>query len=203
MEKLKTPACEGYLDAGYASRNYPGEKCCGDQVGHWALSCGSHLICLIDGIGHGPLAYQASSRCLDVVDKNKNKNLSNILEACNEELLGTRGVAVSLALVQPFSGLVSYCGVGNVECFILGRTVKHLNNNYGILGNEFDLQLSVDNREFHVGDDILIMHSDGIRTNIPLEKHARNLFPNMNGMARWIVEHWSKDKDDASVVVIS
>ena len=70
------------------------------------------LACVIDGLGHGPEAADAAELCADVVRANAEASAQELLQACHEALLETRGVVMTAAWFDLERSQLSWAGVG-------------------------------------------------------------------------------------------
>jgi hypothetical protein len=110
------------LDWGCAARPRPGEDACGDRALVVTLPDAGVLAAAIDGVGHGREAARAAARAtatLEAVAAHE-PDPEALLRRCHAELRGTRGVAMSLALVDGPEAALAWLAVGNVE----GRVVR-------------------------------------------------------------------------------
>ena len=71
--------------------------------------------CLIDGLGHGPDAADAAEICGDAIRAHAEASPQELLEACHEALLDTRGVVMTAAWFDLERETVVWAGVGNVD----------------------------------------------------------------------------------------
>ncbi len=179
-----------------------GEKVSGDQAGHWLCSEGAWLVCLIDGLGHGREAHRAAMACRDWVARLRDTALSHIILGVNEAIRDTRGVAVSLAKIEPRNNRLSYVGVGNVSACLISERVSRMVNAHGIIGNEHTLDIPVQSYDFVAGRDRFVMTSDGVDERI--DHASLPLSPQQNAgcLAQQIVTRFRVGRDDASALVV-
>jgi len=105
------------LSIGVVNLPKPGEKKCGDG---WAANSqpGQNKVLVSDGLGHGPLAAEASDKAVRIFMKNLHLAPAKILEAIHLDLRGTRGAAVAVAEVDLGQRVVLFTGVGNIAGLI-------------------------------------------------------------------------------------
>lgn len=77
------------------------------------------LLAAMDGLGHGEKAYEASKKAVESLKSYKNESLISLANKCHEYLLGSRGVVMSLAVVNSREDTLTWLGVGNVEGTLL------------------------------------------------------------------------------------
>src|SRR3954451_12917695 len=73
------------------------------------------LTCVIDGLGHGPEAADAAERCATVVREHAEAPVEELMNACHEALVETRGVVMTAAWFDLERSTLSWAGVGNVD----------------------------------------------------------------------------------------
>lgn len=180
---------------GSAQRPVASETMCGDQ--HVIAPRGEGvLLCLADGLGHGPAAYAASAAACEHARAHADEPLEALIRGMNAALVGTRGAAISLVVVEPELRRVCFVGVGNVEL----RTVSRANiappTTPGIVGQGLR---KVRVWEYGLAEgDLLVLMSDGISTRFGLETFA-HLQPQALAEALLATHH--KSHDDACCVV--
>src|SRR5437660_3298382 len=101
----------------------------------------------------------------------------SLVERCHEKLRSTRGVVLSLALVDPVHGMMTSLGVGNVHGVLMRSDAKNGNSQEslllraGVVGSQLPaLQATV----IPVAKgDTLFFATDGIRSDFPASLTAR------------------------------
>jgi negative regulator of sigma-B (phosphoserine phosphatase) len=73
------------------------------------------LACVIDGLGHGDPAADASETAAEVVRAHADSPVHALLDAAHRALQQTRGVVMTLASFDLERSELSWTGVGNVE----------------------------------------------------------------------------------------
>jgi serine phosphatase RsbU (regulator of sigma subunit) len=182
-----------------AAATMPGETESGDRYWAGAVANGM-MFAVIDGLGHGRAAAAASDIAIATLEQHVGDPLTELLRRCHESLRGTRGVAMSLAVVNTEEAMLTWIGVGNVEGTLLRRaglpsdTLLLRNGVVGIhLPTLREGELAVK------PGDILTMATDGVATD------EGPLRVSMNGrieaMAHGILTSACKGTDDALVLV--
>src|SRR3954470_1335495 len=95
-----------------------GEERSGDLAVFVPTSCGA-LTGVIDGLGHGPEAAEAAELCAGVVRAHAEAPARELMQACHERLLETRGVVMTVAWFDLERSTVSWAGVGNVDARLI------------------------------------------------------------------------------------
>jgi anti-sigma regulatory factor (Ser/Thr protein kinase) len=188
------------LDIGVASRPRRWGECNGDAfvIKHWSESV---LVGVIDGLGHGPLAHQASECAKQYVETHYDQPLGDIFLGAGRACQSTRGVVMALAHFDWGRGMLSFASVGNIEARIFPHTAAfNLNIRRGIIGlNAPSPKLT--EHLWHEAN-LMVLHSDGLKT-----LWGWNDFPNVQAkpaetVAQEFLRALAKDDDDATVLVV-
>ncbi|MDY6835050.1 MAG: SpoIIE family protein phosphatase [Chloroflexota bacterium] len=194
----------GAMRIAVASRPKLGERANGD-VCYYRKFDDNLLICLMDGAGHGEAAQVVARKTVDYFERNHDLDLVELTKGCHEELKGTRGGVMGLALIQ--DGLVSYVGVGNIRAslstMVQGETerkVSFLTSLGGIVG--YNLRKVMQFQYPYEHGSTLVMLTDGIFSGINIADYVGD-GGDPKDIANRILRECSKDDDDATVVVAS
>jgi phosphoserine phosphatase RsbX len=172
-----------------------GETVCGDASVVVPFAEGT-LLCVADGLGHGPNAREAADVACAHVASNAGTRFDVLLRDIDRALAGTRGVALSVLALEPSVGRALFAGVGNVELRALARAHIASPTTPGILGRRIK---SVRVWEHPLADgDLLVLTSDGVSSDFDL-RLLTHLEP--QAIAEAIVAGFHKKHDDASCVV--
>jgi hypothetical protein len=156
-----------------------------------------------DGLGHGPLAAEASERACRLFDGRTETGPREFIEAAHGDLSGTRGAAVALACVDPSAGRLAYAGVGNIAGTLLdgADASRGLFSHNGTVGH---LLRKVQEFEYPWGPaSTLIMHSDGLQTRWALSKYPGLARRHPAVIAGVLYRDFKRGRDDVTVVVVS
>lgn len=179
----------------YAQRPCRGETICGDAF--IVIEEPVMLVALADGLGHGPLANQASEAFCEYVRRNGSLDLVQLMHGASKAIYGTRGAAAAVMRVDEEAGELSFAGVGNVELQAVSVVPIRPVCTPGIVGRPLRKVVAY-RYEINPGD-LLAMYSDGISSRYELKKFKR-LEP--QAVADQILEQHGKHHDDATVVVL-
>lgn len=191
----------GTVEWAVAGRALPGQRVSGDRSVVLDAGGGSVLFAVLDGLGHGAAAADASDRAAQVLSENRAEPLDVLILLCHRAMSDTRGAAVSLALFDAGDRL-HWLGVGNVESRIVAaapgkpaiRSAALLSA--GIVGYLLPPNLQSQTVPIRPGD-LLLMSTDGITSDysdgIDLAK------PTSEITAEILTKH-AKDTDDALVL---
>jgi phosphoserine phosphatase RsbX len=187
------------LEWSIAAATMPGETVSGDR--YWAGVVSNGVVFgVIDGLGHGPAAAAAAGIAIATLDLHIGDPVTQLLHHCHEALRGSRGVTMSLAAFNTEDAMLTWIGVGNVECALQHRDAglpcdKLLLRN-GVLGVRSP-RLRAEELPVRPGD-ILTMATDGVTA-----EHAQCISTQgrLEAMADGILAAGGKGTDDALVLV--
>jgi anti-sigma regulatory factor (Ser/Thr protein kinase) len=187
------------LDAGAVSVPKAGEEVCGDA---WGVeqTRGRGLLLVADGLGHGPLAAEASRTAVRVFRANARSAPAEILRALHGALQSTRGAAIAVAEVDLDAELVRYAGVGNIAGAVLSPGVsRSMVSHNGTVGHgarkfqEFTYP-------FPAGA-TLVLHSDGLASRWGLDRYPGLLGQDPSLVAGVLYRDFQRGRDDITVLV--
>lgn len=176
-----------------------GEDVSGDG---WAAEArpGSHLLMVVDGLGHGPEAARAAEEALRVFREHAGKEPLRILEEAHTALLSMRGAAVAMAEIRAEAGKLIFTGIGNIRGFIAtGDSTRSLASGNGTLG----LQA----RHLHefvydwLPGSVLVLATDGLLSRLELRGYPGLIMRRPALIAGVLMRDFRRGTDDATVVV--
>jgi phosphoserine phosphatase RsbX len=183
------------LRTGAFSRPYKGLSICGDSF-LIEQNATETLVAVIDGLGHGYESSVAAELAVEVIKKTADQPVGSILNRCHQELRVTRGAAVGVLKVDA-AGQGEFCGIGNIEVQSLAGTPPSLFCLAGIVGH--NMRSSKVMRVAMKPGDIYCLMSDGISSR----GNLKSCLPGTaEAVARRIVEHWGKDHDDSTALIL-
>jgi hypothetical protein len=200
---MMTPTLKrvSFLDCGIASRAFGGEAASGDAHVLCPTAAGA-LVAVVDGLGHGAGAAAAAERAAGVLSRHCDEPVIQLVRRCHEALVGTRGVALSLAAFTTADDTVSWLAVGNVEAALLRGDAQAVPAREsivmrgGVVGARLPLlQAAVTTV---VRGDLLILATDGIR---PGFADRLDVSQPTQQLADHILAGYGRGTDDALVLV--
>jgi serine/threonine protein phosphatase PrpC len=177
-----------------------GETVCGDA---WAIATDPTLLTILvaDGLGHGPLAAQASELAANIVAKAPDTPPGAALQDIHLALRPTRGAAVAVARLDLLKESVQFAGIGNIMASVYdGGTRRQMVSHNGIVGHnihkiqEFPYDWSQHS--------LLILCSDGIGTRWDLQQYPGLAQCHPSVIAGVLYRDFVRRRDDATVLVI-
>lgn len=105
---------DAWVDWAAASVVAPGHHESGDQRCVRILD-NRTIIAVLDGLGHGPEAAEAARRGVALIQQSSTTDVVTLVRECHDGLRGTRGVVMSVAMVDGLAQTMTWIGVGNVR----------------------------------------------------------------------------------------
>lgn len=176
-----------------------GEKACGDA---WTTvdSTTGTAIMLADGLGHGPLAAEASNTAVRIFREQVAIHPERVLDVMHAGLRSTRGAAVSVAVVDRHRREIRYAGVGNINGAIVSEQgARSLFSHNGTVGHQMRKVQEFVYPWTHGA--LLVLHSDGLGTHWKLEQYPGLYREDPAIIAGILYRDHARPRDDSSVVV--
>ena len=176
------------------------EEVCGDA---WEIieTAGVLRAMVVDGLGHGPLAEQASREAVAVFRSQATTGVASTLKLVDQALTKTRGAAGAIVELSPAKGLVTAAGVGNISMRLLNNgESKSFGCDNGTLGTGLPRI-----REFTqpwVHGSVLVMHSDGVKTHWTLDDYPGLTRRHPGLVAGLLYRDFRRERDDVTVIVV-
>ena len=190
------------LECGVAGRALDGRGRSGD-LAVFAPSARGGLVAVIDGLGHGGAAADASEAAAEVLRRHVDEAPQALLERCHSALRRTRGAVMTLAWFDVEAQALTWTGVGNVEARLVrgpgGADARYASPVVlgGVVG--FNLpRVRVGTVELLPGDAVA-MATDGVAAD-----YSASLEPGVDAqaLADRVMDRHGKGTDDALAVVV-
>jgi anti-sigma regulatory factor (Ser/Thr protein kinase) len=169
----------------------------------WAVRDGRGLstILVVDGLGHGPHAFDAAGKALLTFGQQAGGGPESLLRTLDSALRGTRGAAAAVAEIRWEKRELHFAGVGNIAGALLSPPAKgrSLVSHNGTAGQSIERI-----QEFsHPWPDggILVMHSDGLSNSWELEAYPGLSQKDPSLIAGVLYRDFVRRRDDVVVVV--
>jgi anti-sigma regulatory factor (Ser/Thr protein kinase) len=194
------PSGEGRSRVGAISLAAPGESVCGDGWA-FALDGDDTALMVVDGLGHGPDAADASEAALRAFAEAPLAGPRALLERTHASLRSTRGAAVMVLHADAAAGTVRSAGAGNVVArLVSGTSDRSVLTQHGTAGVTIRTPEEVSNTwPPHA---LLVVCSDGIETRWRPEILAPVLGRDPVLAAGLLVRDHCRGRDDATVAVV-
>lgn len=160
------------------------------------------LAAVVDGLGHGQEAARAARVAADTLQRGPEQSVITLVRHCHAALLGTRGVAMSLASINAGDDTMTWLAIGNVEGVLIRADQAAVPAREAILMRGgvvgFELPLLRASVTSLTRGDTLVLATDGIRPSFVEALHGG--LPAQR-LADSILSHHGKNTDDALVLV--
>jgi len=158
------------------------------------------LLAVVDGLGHGQGAHEASRVALSVLAEWRGEGLEEIFRAAHAALRPTRGAVMGACLIDAARGTFQYAGVGNIEVRVFNapEPVRPISNN-GTLGARMD-KLRVWSFAWAEGASA-VLASDGVSASWDMKDYPGLLQRSPQMLAGVLMRDYGRDTDDATVLV--
>lgn len=159
------------------------------------------LICIVDGLGHGPLAASAARQAIAVFDAaGPGDAAGDIVQSAHEQLKQTRGVVMAVLALDTAANTAVFSGVGNIMAVILqDEGSEHLLSIEGIAG--YNLRKVRSQTAAWKANAVVILNTDGLSGRWNLVKYPGLLARHPSLIASVLFRDHARDTDDATIVV--
>ncbi|WP_144110760.1 ATP-binding SpoIIE family protein phosphatase [Paraburkholderia sp. BCC1886] len=157
---------------------------------------------LLDGLGHGPLAAEASRRAVDVfMTSRPGDTPEDVLRNVHQNIRTTRGAVMAIARFDPANASLSFAGVGNIVAIAqTGETTQHLLSSDGTVGYNMRVVRPAEAR--WTAGSVFIATTDGLSTRWNLNRHPGLASRHPSLIASVLHRDFARDADDATIVVV-
>src|SRR5690606_37871003 len=95
------------------------------------------LVAVVDGLGHGAQAAEASSEAIRIVRSSPDASPADVVNEAHVALRATRGAAMAVAAINTARGTVGFAGVGNISAGLhaMDGTSRNLASHNGTVGH--------------------------------------------------------------------
>jgi anti-sigma regulatory factor (Ser/Thr protein kinase) len=188
---------------GIYGRPYPGEDVSGDDA-CFVRSGQELLVGLMDGLGHGGPAREASDAAMDVLHQSIDKDIDRIVQDCHDALRGTRGGVMAVARIGEPAQSFQAAVLGDVTLLVEGPNAhRYVTARSFVLGSPGQRPKTVVEESTLGAREVVVMFSDGISSRVDLRADLDLLREHPVIIAHQLVERFARDNDDALVLVVA
>jgi len=188
-----------HLETGLEILPMPGEQRSGD-TGMIEAKDGLLTATLIDVLGHGDQAADLADKTSRALSAWGDLQPLDTIERLHQQFRGSRGMVASCASIHADTGILEYCGIGNISARIFGSRTHQFVNRDGVVGYRM---VSPKTHMFQLqAGDVFIMHSDGITSRFYNEDIGSKLDLPAQKIAEHIMHSYNKGTDDTSCLVV-
>lgn len=161
------------VDVSVFQKAKKGKYHCGDSYFYKETEEG--FVCAIaDGLGSGEFAKESSQIVIDIIRENSSTDIKNLIETCNKQLQGKRGVVIGVLKIDFKSATYSFSSIGNICIMTITEDKKRKRNipNAGYLAG-YHHPFKVEQNKL---DDEMnfVMFSDGVSDKELSKKYLTN-----------------------------
>ncbi len=171
----------------------------GDDWSVFAQS-GSHLILVVDGLGHGFFAASAAEAAVKAFHNLSSGSPVEIIHGLHGVLRTTRGASLAVAQLDLNRGMINYAGVGNIAGVVQsGDLRRSMVSQNGTVGHELHRV-----QQFNYPwspNSILVMHSDGLLNRWSIDRYPGLLARHASLIAGVLFRDFQRGRDDVAVLV--
>lgn len=179
---------------------YKGEKESGDAWGFKKVD-NQYAVIAVDGLGHGIDAHSAAKIAVESFMGLNTSSPSEMLKTIHPATKRTRGAVAAISIIDFKNNQLNYCGIGNISGKIWSKDAsKSLVSYNGTVGYAVPTKF-FDHKHDWNGTNILILHSDGIKTRWEMSKYPGLENCDSSLIAAIIYKDNTRGTDDNLVVV--
>lgn len=158
------------------------------------------LFSIIDGTGHGEEAHAIASKMANYLESlTECQCPDKVIESLHKYSEPSIGASVGVAIIDTKEQRIEFSGVGNISAYVLGQEDHSFSSSNGAVGVQIR-NIYKENRGLLAGD-ILLMHSDGIKSRFYTQYEPEYLKQSVNQILSYIFTNFGKKHDDASCLV--
>jgi anti-sigma regulatory factor (Ser/Thr protein kinase) len=179
----------------------PGEEVCGDAWNVQRDRDGGWVLMVADGLGHGPMAADASQQAIRLFLKHFDRSTSNIIELMHAGMRASRGAAVAVARFDMTGRRVLYAGIGNIAGTLFSsQGARKMVSHNGTVGHavrkvqEFAYDFS--------GTPLVVLCSDGLGTSWSFDNYPGLTTRHPTLISSVLYRDFKRLRDDGTVVVV-
>jgi anti-sigma regulatory factor (Ser/Thr protein kinase) len=178
-----------------------GQAVCGDAWGIRRVG-GNLWATLLDGLGHGPMASDASNRAVDVfLGADPGDQPADVIRRAHQGIRATRGAVMAVAMFDAEKRVLSFAGVGNIVAIVTsGDDTQHLLSTDGTVGYNMR-NVRPCEAPWAVGS-VYIATTDGLSTRWNLTRHPGLVRRHPSLIANVLHRDFARDADDATIFVV-
>lgn len=178
---------------------HPGERVSGDGV--WLDERDGRLrFALLDGLGHGAAAHEATTVAIDALDASRARPLEATIAAVHEALRSTRGAAIGLGELDVSTRTLLWLGVGNVGGVVCGPDglARGVASHNGTLGQQVRRASAIAYPFGTCG----VFHTDGVASSFRVADYPGLEQRHPALLAGVVYRDHARARDDATVLVV-
>lgn len=183
---------------------HPEEEVSGDGYEILRDAAGRTHILVVDGLGHGQPAADATRVALEIFRHHVHLEPGDLFRTLHEELRATRGAAIGLSTLDPTLGKLFFTGVGNIAGTLWPGLqpdrARGLASHNGTAGY---LMPRVQTLAYPWDpDSLLVLQSDGLTSRWNLDAYPGLAFRDPGVIAGVLYRDHCRGRDDVTVIAV-
>ncbi|MBU9723808.1 MULTISPECIES: SpoIIE family protein phosphatase [Bacillaceae] len=176
-----------------------GNWCSGDS--YFITRTDQYILCaVVDGLGSGEEAMEASTAVIDVIKTDHSRDVSELMEQCNRVLSQTRGAVLAILKINTDDKEVIYSNVGNIGCVFYCKSGQ-LNRPIPSRGYLSGRKLKIKVQRLPYEEEMaFVMYTDGFSFN-PKFHSLFNGIDNPKDTMQQLVDEMEITNDDTTLLV--
>lgn len=192
---------EADIRYGVSQHSLHDDPACGDTW-HLAYSQGRISALVIDGLGHGEEAEQASRAGAQAFARAPFTAPQMLMDDLHRDMLGSRGGAVAFSQFDARNASLAFAGIGNIGACVIGaEKSRGLVSHPGIVGVQYRKARPFDYPQ--VNEHLLIMYSDGLQSRWNLHDYPGLVHRHPAVVASVLHRDFCRGRDDVTVLVVA
>lgn len=163
-------------------------------------SSGKDIIAVLDGLGHGVEAFEATNCAIKIIDENTHKSVEEIMKTMNLVLKNKRGAVVALFSIDRFEKEFEMLSIGNIDIRLMSEeATERLFSYNGYIGG-YTGNFKTTRHAYKRGD-ILTLCTDGVSTKWEFEQYINENISNPTVLCNLVFNEYARQNDDATMLV--
>jgi anti-sigma regulatory factor (Ser/Thr protein kinase) len=187
---------------GIYGRPYPGEDESGDDGG-FVRSNDDLLVGVVDGLGHGASAREASTAATGVLRQSSHRDIDGIVQDCHDAMHDTRGGVMAIARIGEVDQSLHAAVMGDVSLLVTGpQTHRRAVGRSFVVGARGQRPKTLVEESTLGTRDVVMLFTDGISARA-FEVDLDLLREHPIVIAHQLVERFARDNDDVLMLVVA
>lgn len=177
------------------------DPACGDTW-HLTYQDGRISALVIDGLGHGAEAEQASRAGAQAFARTPFAEPTLLMEDLHRDMIGSRGGAVAFAQFDAHDDSLAFAGIGNIGASLINAEKNRgLVSHPGIVGVQYRKAKPFNYAQ--ANGHLLIMYSDGLQSRWHLQDYPGLIHRHPAVIASVLHRDFCRGRDDVTVLVVA
>ena len=161
-----------------------------------------HLLfaAIVDVLGHGAEAHDVAVSAQQFLAQHWCDSMVDLMAGFHDHLAGSRGAGAGLCLLDRYTGLIRYTGIGNTVIRRFGSNELRLLSRSGIIGGS--RRTPKEEQMTLAPGDVVLLYTDGVKDRFELQDYPQLLHHGAESIAKTVIERFGKEHDDATCIAL-